>query len=335
MKTSGLVQIRDLIHSERRPSFIKEIDLYGLDDGVVIGVTGCLGLGFMLEPQDLLLKNAVEIEDYEKRMRRFLNSVPEGLRVHFVVRSRAGDEAVLSEYSESIGVKNSLTQKFIQAKIESYRQRPFLKREVFLFIVIHPHHEAVRSSLVPDLSFTFGKKSHRLNQHEYESSRNSLLTAAGEIADGFRDLGFGVRPLGGDEILRYLYGLLNPTLSEECYPFDPDQFQQQDGADPSTLRSKLLLSAPRVGDEYFNLDGLFHRCLNLLQPPESTDLRVVKQFEDSLGKDYFFSLVIESPNQEKERGLIRRQGNFARAKGFYSRTKDHDAITREIGRAHV
>ncbi len=330
MKTKLLIKTRDLIQKESKPSFLRDLDLYSIEEGILIGITGSLGYAFRLEGQDLLLKTDAEMEDFERKTRRFLNSLPEGTTLHFIVRSEKGDENALHEYANSIQVQNSLTQRFVRAKMEAYRESPFRKREVFLFVVIHPAGRKPRSSFLPDLSIAFGKKTHRFSELEYNTAKTVLLSISHEIAEGFRDLGFSIRPLTDFEVLKYLYELLNPVYVQEIASFEESTFYGiHDELDPVSLRSKLLLSPPVINDDYFYLGEYFHRTLNLRELPQSTCLKSMRNFEQALGKDnYFLALTLEVPDQEKEKAGIRRQGNFAMAKTFYSRSKDHDALAK-------
>ena len=325
MKESLLIKTRDLIQREKKPPFLKEVDLYEIDDGILIGVTGSMGRGFKFRGRDILLKSEAEIEDFERRMRKFLNALPEGVTLHFVVRSQSGDEESLGEYACSIQVKNPLTETFLEAKLAAYRKHPLLKREIFLFVAMHPKRKKNRASFLPDLSIAFGKKTHKLTEPEYRLSKEALFTVSHEIEEGFRDLGFKIEPLPDTETLRYLYEFLNPSYSQSIAPFDERYFEENE-LDPSSLRSKLLRDPPRVDYDYFYLNRFFHRTLNLVRLPESTSMKSMKDFEQALGKDYFLTLTLEVPDQDKEKAQLRRYGNFAKAKSFYSHEKDHDAL---------
>ncbi len=325
MKPSLLIKTRDLIQQERKPSFFKELDLYSVEDGILIGITGSLGRGFRIGAQDLLLKDDPEIEDYEKRARKFLNSIPEGTNLHFITRVRQGDEALIREYHDSIRVKGSLSQRFLESKIGALINDPVLKREVFLFVITEPAGKKAKNSLLPDLSIAFGKKAHQLSETEFEESGAKLLRISTEIEEGLNDLGFSLQPLPDDAVTQYCYELLNPHLSEDIVPFDAESFETLDTLDPSSLRSKLLLSAAYSDYEFFYLDRHFHRSLNLLSPPESTNLKCLRDFEEGLGKEYFLSLSVEVPEQEHEIAGIKREGNFAHVKSASSRAKDYDA----------
>ncbi|MBI3312658.1 MAG: TraC family protein [Candidatus Omnitrophica bacterium] len=325
MKTSLLLKTRDLIQREKRPAFLKEIDLYKIEDGILLGVSGAMGQGFKFGGRDLLLGSEAEIDDFERKMRKFLNALPEGATLHFVVRSESGDEESLEEYAASIQTENPLNQTFLEAKLEAYRTHPFTKRKIFLFVVIHPASKRPRSSFLPDLSVAFGKKAHHLSELEYGTSKEALSAVAGEIEESFRNLGFEIRPLTDRDMLHYLYEFLNPDYSETILSFEDCNFQEYE-FDPSSLRSRLALHPPRLDYEHFYLNHYFYRALNLLRLPESTNLKSMKDFEQALGKNYFLTVTFEVPDQDKEKAEIKRYGNFAKAKSFYSRAKDHDAL---------
>src|SRR3990167_6325533 len=138
MKTNLLIKTRDLIQREKSPSFLKELDLYSVEEGVLIGVSGSMGRAFQFVGRDLLLKIETEIDDFERRMHKYLNALPERATLHFVVRSATGDDSSLHEYASSIQVQSPLTQTFLHAKLNEYLKHPFTKRDVFLFVVIHP-----------------------------------------------------------------------------------------------------------------------------------------------------------------------------------------------------
>ena len=95
MSISFLTKMRDFVQREARMPFFRQIDLYRIEDGILIGVTGALGVGFVIESRDLLLQGDESITDYENRMRKFLNALPEGATLHFITRTQEGDETVL------------------------------------------------------------------------------------------------------------------------------------------------------------------------------------------------------------------------------------------------
>lgn len=328
MNTTILTKTKDLIGREKTPSFLKELDLYEIEgDGTLIGVTGSLGRGFKIEGKDLLLQSNQEIEDFEKRMRRFLNSLPEGIVIHFLVRSRTGDEKTLAEYRKFIKCEDLLAQEFVKAKLDAYQHHPLFKREIYVFVIIPHSSKRPRSSYFPDLQVAFGKKSHELARGEYQTLKETLTTISTEVEEGLRELGFEIKPLTEFENLKYLYELLNPGYSE-VVPYEEYCSSLENTEDPSSLRSKLFLSAPLLDYEFFQLNEYFHRTLNLVRLPKSTSLKSMKSFEKELGGDYFLSVTLEIPDQEKEKALIQRERNFAISKNFLSRSKDNEALAK-------
>ncbi len=330
MKKNFITKTRDLIQRENKPSFLKEIDLYDVDDSTIVGVSGSLGKGFLVEGRDLLLEKESEISDFEHRMRRFLNSLPEKTTLHFVVRQKKGDEVLLEQYRESIQSDHVLSKRFSEARIETHMKQPFLKREVYLFVVIHPSSKKPRNSLVPDMAIAFNKKAVRLEKQEFERLRDRLHSISTEIKESLKDLGLGIKELNDEDVLRYCHELLNPSLDSKNSEFEKYAFSSRnDQLDPSSVRSKLLLSNPFAGYDAFYLSEYFHNVINLSQMPETTSLKSMKSFESGLGDDYYLSLTLEVPDQDKEKSGLKRTGNLARAESYYSRTKNHDALAKE------
>ncbi len=316
------LQIRDLMNRENRKPFFNQVDLFGIEDGVLIGVSGIIGVGFKLEGRDLLLESDSEIEDFEQRLRRFLNHLPEEAGLHFLVQSQTGNEEVIQRYEEGVSSRDLLAARIVGAKAEGYRLQPFQKREIFVYVTAGNIEARHPSPWLPDLSFVFGKKAHKVSESEFSKSKDRLLKAAEEIQKGFGDLEFKLFRLTDAEILKYHYELLNPSYATRIAPLE-ESFYEPDKDE--TLRSKLLLSPPCVDERFIYLDGHFHKGINLRLCPDETNLKSMRDFELSIGKDYVLSLSFESADQEKEKAGIQRQGNFAKAGGFFSRSKNHEA----------
>lgn len=329
MTSNLLLKTRDLLRGEKQMPFFKLIDLYSVEDGIAVGVSGAMGLGYRFRGRDLLLQNDAEIESFEVRLRRFLNRMPEGPTLHFVVSSdKAGKEAI-QEILPRVPEEEKLASRIILEKEQFYREHPFIQRNVFLFIVINPQGNRERSSFLPDFSAAFGKKARRLSRLEFQSCKQALERVASEIADGFRSLGFSLELLNDDDLLRYLYQILNPDYSEHTLPFSPHFMKKRTShPDRSSLRTRLMLSPPLVEDRFLYLNRYFHKAVNLVELPEETTLKSLKDFESALGEDYLMTMSISIPDQEKEKGKIKRQLNYTKAKSFFARSKDHEAIAR-------
>lgn len=326
MNAFFLSRVRDFIQKETRLPFFRQIDLYRLEDGILIGVTGALGMGFSVESRDLLLQSDDALIDYENRMRKFLNALPEGVILHFVSRAKEGDESLLKSFEESVSVKDAFSSSFVESKVRFWRQHPFFKKNLFLFVSIRSGSQRKRFSWIPDLGTAFRKKSHHLAELEFGKARDRLETVSSEVSTALKTLGFHTRPLLDRETVIYLYELLNPSQS------DPDLVAEKIlktvayGNERASLRSRLLLNPPVCDYSAFYLNGYFHQAINLSHVPESTTVKSMRDFEKELGRDYFLTFTLEVPDQEKEKAWIKREGNYARAKNFFSRSKDHEAV---------
>ncbi len=329
MKALELTQIKDLLRREKRMPFLKQMDLFSVEDGMVMGVTGTLGKGFKLESRDLLLLSNDEIEDFEMKARKFWNSLPESLCLHFIVKSESGSTDVLRVFNDSETDRSDLFKSVLEAKQNALKEKPLHRRSVYVFVVIPPNTKSSRTSLMPDLSIAFGKKAKRLSEQEFVIQKNRLLERFQDIKSGFHDLGFKVSDLLDEDIFKYLYELLNPGYAEEVLPFNNETFKTIPlGPADESLRSRLSMTPSLVDDRFIYLSRYFHETLNLRLLPDATSLKVMRGFERGLGTDYLLSLSVEVPDQERERASLKRSLNFAKAQAFYSRTKDYDASAR-------
>ena len=117
MKATDLTKIKDLIRHEKRRPFLRQIDLFTVEEGLVIGVTGALGLGFKLESRDLLLQSDEEIDDFEMKARKLWNSLPEFFGMHFIVKAESDSADVLRSFNDS--EPSSLSKAVLDCKQKS------------------------------------------------------------------------------------------------------------------------------------------------------------------------------------------------------------------------
>jgi conjugal transfer ATP-binding protein TraC len=325
---SFLTKMRDLIQREARVPFFRQIDLYRIENGVLIGVSGVLGTGFVIDPRDLLLQGDDAILDFENRTRKFLNALPEGATFHFIVRAGEEGEASLRSYRAFLAGEDMLSQALADSKVRFWRQHPFFKKELFLFVTIPPGKKKTRASWLPDLSLAFGKKAHLASEIEFQKTKEALTAVSEVVTEGLRTLGFNVRPLHDSETLGYLYELLNPSLAEQGVSSERFMKDVSYCEERASLRSRLLLNLPVSDYGDFYLNGYFHQGINLSALPEETTLKSMRDFEKELGREYLLTLTLEVPDQEKEKAWIKREGNYARAKNFFSRSRDHEAVAK-------
>ena len=263
------------------------------------------------------------------KARKFWNSLPESLSLNFVVKSESDSTDVLRTFTESETDQSDLFKAVLHAKQKALEEKPLLRHSVYVFVVVRPDSKSIRTSLIPDLSIAFGKKAKRLNEQEFLGLKSRLFDRFRDMKSGFQDLGFKVSDLRDEDILKYLYELLNPGYSEDVLPFEYDLFKKLlKGPTDESLRSRLSLAPPLVDDRFIYLSHYFHEVLNMRILPDATSLKVMKSFERELGADYLLSFSISVPNQEQERASLKRSLNFSKAQAFYSRTKDYDASAR-------
>ncbi len=182
-----LTKMRDLVQREARLPFFRQIDLYRIENGVLIGVSGVLGTGFVIDPRDLLLQGDEAILDLENRTRKFLNALPEGATFHFIVKAGEEGEASLQSYRDFLAGGDMLSRALADSKVRFWRQHPFFKKDLFLFVTVPPGKKKTRASWLPDLSLAFGKKAHLAAELEFKKTKEALTAVSGEVAEGMRN----------------------------------------------------------------------------------------------------------------------------------------------------
>lgn len=309
---SAITSVRELLHHEKRVSFFKRLDIDRIEEGILIGSSGSLTRGFKLEGRNLLFESDAEINDFEERMRRFLNRLPEGIVLHFVVRSQGEDLEAVENYSENTAPWNAFTKRIVQEKVAAAKDSGFVKKEIFLFVVLHSKWRRAKSLFLPDITSAFGKKARRHALSEFEAKIAELNRRAYEVKDAIQELGLRPVDLLETDILQYLYVTLNPTYSSEILPFSKFKQKSNPREFDLSLRSKLLLSNPVVEECFFALDRRYYEGISLSRLPEGSTIRNLGAFEKGLGGDFILSVTIELPDQEKLKGQIRRKGNYHR-----------------------
>ena len=156
MSIPFLTKLRDLVQREARLPFFRQIDLYRIENGVLIGVSGVLGAGFVIDPRDLLLQGDEAILDLENRTRKFLNALPEGATFHFIVKAGEEGEASLQSYRDFLAGGDMLSRALADSKARFWRQHPFFKKDLFLFVT------AVTLLIAALILFAFPLRGNRL-----------------------------------------------------------------------------------------------------------------------------------------------------------------------------
>ncbi|PIQ87184.1 MAG: hypothetical protein COV74_01290 [Candidatus Omnitrophica bacterium CG11_big_fil_rev_8_21_14_0_20_45_26] len=327
MSKTAFVRIRELIQNESRLPFVKGIDLYAIEENLLLGVSGTMGSGLEIEGRDLLLESGESISEFENLLRKFLNQLPDGMRLHFSVQSRKAD-LPLNLTERNPVIERRLAYHLGEGKQSLAKTSPCRHRKILLFIVTHPFKQKTRSAFVPDLALAIGHRAKRMSKEIFLKTKTEHFRQVAEIRESLRALGFDARDLVGPELMHWLEVLIAPGRYGSAHDFSVDSRSEGKELLRESLRSRLLETPPLIEENHFYLGGYFHQAVNLRELPDETDLKMMKSFESQLGNDYLLTLTIEVPEQEKEKTNLRRHANFAKAQGFFTRMKDYEAIER-------
>lgn len=311
------VLVRDILQSRKDVPFYNQIDILAIEEDILIGAGGNLTAGFRLEGIDIPLKSKQEIAQTIEFLRKILAHLPEKTQYQFVVKKKGGAGKPLYDYRYAGRSKDELTEVLVQSKFSALKKDRLFNTDIFLFIT--KFHEDEKKQ-APKLAF-MNAEAVQLSKEDFERRKTDLLSAVSQIENAFGNLKIGLTRLKEKEILYQFYSHLNPTrvVKMPLGEIEPDPVNN------ITLRSKLLYSAPVVERDYFYQDGYFYQGINLLVPPDQTELRSLEKVFEQLALPYEFMLSFYVPDNEKEIEKLKTRANVSKTFGFMGSSKNYDA----------
>lgn len=311
------VLVRDILQARKEIPFYNQIDLLAIEEDILIGAGGNLTTGFRLEGIDLLLKSKNEMASAVDFLRKTLAHLPEETQYQFIIKRKAGAGKPLYDYRYARRSKTPLTQTLVESKFNALRKESLFNTDAFLFITkFHTGEKKITDKLT--ISNT---KAVELSKEDFEARKAELLSAKSQIENAFGNLKITLTALTEKELKYLFYIHLNPTRASKM----PLGDVKPDPLNNITLRSTLLYSAPVVEREHFYQDGYFYQGINLLTPPDSTDIRGLHQVFDQLQMPYDFMLSFYVPDNEKEIEKLKTRANVSKTFGFMGSGKNYDA----------
>ncbi len=311
------VLVRDILQSRKEVPFYNQIDLLAIEKDVLIGASGNLTMGFRFEGDDLFLKSKQEIISSVDYLRKAFGHLPERTQVQFILKRKAGPGKALYDYRRAINQKDHLSREISETKFNALKRDILFNTEAYCFVTKFCHEK----KKLTDKFITNNTKAIEISREEYEKKKTELQSAFSHIAGIFNHLKIEATPLNEWHYKKIFYSHLNPTRSAK---FRLGKVQI-DPVNNVTLRSALLFSAPVVEHEHFYQDGYFYQGINLLLPPESTDIQGLSKMLDELDIAYDFMLSFYIPNNEEEIEQLKTRANVSKTFGFMGSSKNYDA----------
>lgn len=311
------VLIRDILQSRKEVPFYNQVDLLAIEENILIGASGNLTMGFRFDGDDLFLKSKQEIISSVDYLRKAFGHLPEKTQVQFVVKRKAGPGKALYDYRREINQKDNLSIEITNTKFNALKKDILFNTEAYCFITKFCHEK----KKLTDKLVVNNAKAVEISQEDYEKKKAELQSACSHVAGIFNHLKIKATPISKWQYKRLFYSHLNPTRSAKFRlgKAEPDPVNNV------TLRSSLLFSAPVVEHEHFYQDGYFYQGINLLLPPESTDIQGLSKMLDELDIAYDFMLSFYVPNNEEEIEQLKTRANVSKTFGFMGSSKNYDS----------
>jgi hypothetical protein len=281
---------RNVLQGRREPAAHSLLNLWALEDEVVVGVDLQYTRLFRLTCPDALFAGEAELEQHAVAVGRMLDGLPENCTVQLIVRVRWDAGRKVEEYASAKRPEGDMLRFIVGARADFLRSIPFKRVEHFLALSTYAEKtDLMKLGLrplalkVPDLGRELaGQHSRRLEE---------LKKVCASAVSALRDAKAAALPLSEAETLAFLYGRLNPALAAHT--------QSPSLRKSATLRSQLALNAMDCGFDTLTLDGHHHRAVNLVVRPGSLDGRAMAALIDQVPGDFDLVLALHSLSQEK------------------------------------
>ncbi len=311
------IRIRDILQARREVPFYNQIDLLAIEDDVLIGATGNLTLGFTFEGINLMFKSKQEIISVVEFLRQALGHLPEKTQFQFILKHKPGPGRALFDYRRSIRTADAFSTALIETKEVALRKDALFNSELYLFITkFHEEKHKLTSGLE-----VFRKKAVEINKEAFLARKQELLSAKTYLENAFGNLKVKMTPLKEKEYKTFFYFHLNPARASKA----PLVNSEENPAQSITLRSSLLFSPPIVEHEHIYQDGYFFQGINLLLPPEHTEIQGLGRMLEKITVPYDFMLSIYVPDNEAEIESLKTRANVSKTFSFLGSSKNYDS----------
>ncbi len=311
------LRIRDTLQARREVPFYNQIDLLAIEDDILIGATGNLTLGFVLEGINLMFKSKQEIISVVEFLRQALGHLPEKTQFQFILKHRPGPGRALFDYRRSIRTADAFSTALIESKETTLRKDALFNSELYLFITkFYDEKHKLTSGLD-----VFRKKTIEANKEAFLARKQELLSAKTYLENAFGNLKVKMTPLKEKEYKSFFYFHLNPARASKS----PLVNSEENPAQNITLRASLLFSPPVVEREHIYQDGYFFQGINLLLPPEHTEIQGLGKMLERISVPYDLMLSIYVPDNELEIEALKTRANVSKTFSFFGGSKNYDS----------
>jgi hypothetical protein len=284
------VLLRDVFQPKRDPAFYSLLNLWAIENDILVGVDLQFTRLYGLTCPDALFFGEGEAQQHATALGRLLDALPHNCTAQLIVRVRWDGGKQLDDYASASRPEGDMLRFIVNERLDFLKTIPFKRVEHYLAITTHASAldlSAIRlrpaALKIPDYG-TDLEAQHKRRTENLKKICNSVLSS-------LRDAKVAARPLGEAELFAFLYERLNPGMAKIA-------------AAPKlrsslTLRSQVALNACNVGFDTVTIDGHHHRAVNLQIRPTALDGRQMHSLLNSVKGDFDLVVAIHSLSQEK------------------------------------
>lgn len=255
---TGPTLVKRLFHREEIPPFYSLLNLWAIEEGILIGLDLQFSAIFEMELPDPLHKGEPEEQAFFTAVQRALQGLPDNVTVQFLIRVRTGNDETIKRYVSSTEAQTDVTRFIVDQKAEHFGKADLHRRHYYLFVTTHAENIDLLKFRPSPFRFFLPSPSgitepmHQRRVRELEGivdALSSQLNAAGDSG------AIKLRRMGREDITSFLYEWLNPG---RALIVPPPAVRQS-----KTLRSQIAFNACEAGFDHVYMDGRYHRGINL------------------------------------------------------------------------
>ncbi len=310
------VLLRDVFRMKREPAFFSLLNLWTIEDDVLIGVDLQFTRVFRLACPDALFYSEADTQQHATALGRLLDSLPPNSTAQFIARVRWDGGRRLDAFASAERPSGDMLRFILAERTEFLKRIPFRTVEHLLAITTHPSAPDLSAMRIGPLALQAADKAKQLaGQHKRRVVE--LKAACNNVAAALRDAKVGAEPLSEAELVSFLYKTLNPATAAHTPPPAPRR--------GLSLRSQLALNACDSRFDAATVDGYHHRAVNMQLRPTTLDGRGMHVLLNQIPGDFDLVVAVHSLNQESAEKELKAGAAAAFTLGSLHVTRYHEA----------
>ena len=287
----------------RSESLVDQIEVWGFESDAVVFRDGSLGFGLALTTLDSSCWSDEQSTEFGQKSRQFLNGLPSGINLQFVLDIGAGNNAILSRHKELGNKGLEIARELAATRVGRYSQLEkdgLLPTHVLRIFVRRP----LSAPLVAKKHFS-PKHFQTISEKRLDDELASLEKLRSDIIQSLASLGIVATKLTATDLAALFYHQWNPSRDIPTPSYNSED-----------IRSDLLFTDIRIYDQGFSMADMHHRVISLKRLPDRTYATMAAQLSE-LPFGSRLLVNVETLDQEKElsRLQLQRRLAFAMSRG--------------------